>query len=601
MRGWELVERRCLAPLVGLFMAALVFWVSLVPLDLSVIRSLRLGEEVLARGWALPDDPRISAPRDPCWVHQGWLLDAGLALVFRVHGPKGVMLAKAGLVALAFSILFSLLGRKGTPLAWRALLVIGSFWLSHVGHFPPKAAADLLFMAASVYLLASGEGTKRRRWLLVPLVALWANACWGFVLGLAVAWVWLASELFLERDEGRPTPVLFLLLGLGVAGGATPQPFSALLAAPRAGADWMAPYFHLAAPKSLLTAFFGILTLILLSKGQLHKGLTLAWATSFVGALLNTEWIPPFAWTCGVTMGELVNSWARVPRSTGRAPSGAGLLWVKAKEVVLWSASVALAGSLAWAEGGPRQWAFRSEVYPGAAMAVIKAQGAGQRLLNEARYGDSLLAALYPATRPFLLQEFGSASPQVYRDYLRLLPPPNPNWARKAMGEARSWYPPKGVHREWREVLGRHGFEWVLLTPGSQLAQLLGREKGWGVAAADPQSVLFRKGENETAAVPPEGVYWPPPARSGVALGLEALKAGNPFRALWHLRGAAGQGDPVALWGSAQAYRALGRKAQALEALREARLADAEGRLGPMLEALDREILGSGPMSGEVP
>ncbi len=582
-----------MARIMGLGLAAFIFWLSLVPLDLSVIGSLRLGDEVLLRGRVPEEDPRISAPRDPGWVHQGWLLDAGLSSLFKAHGPKGVILAKAGSVALAFVLLFSALGRKALSLASRALLVTGSFWLSHIGHFSPKSSADLLLTAILVSSLASGHDRKWRRWILVPLMAVWANVHWGFVVGLLLALVWLVSDLSEIWHGGRGRrPLLALILGIFLACLVTPHPLALFGALPGASVDWVAPHFHLSAPRWMLVAFFGVMTLALLSKRQCHRGVMLGWMVSFAGGVSNAEWIPLFGWMTGLAIGESLGSWVGWPRTAWRFPPGSGPRWAKAQGVVVWVATAALALSMARPQLGPRQWAFRSDSYPRSAMAAIKGRGPGQRVLNDVRYGDSLLAALYPSSKPFLLGEFGSASPGVYGDYLRLLPPPNPNWARRAGERAHHYYPAKGVHRGWRDVLERYGFDWALLSQESQLAQLLGREVGWHVAVAEEGSVLFQRGAQEGTGHRLERrgpIRWD---EGSIARGLEALRIGNPFRALWHLKVPASQGDPSALLGSAKALLAMGRGDRALEALKAAREADSEGRMAAEIGQLEARIVG---------
>lgn len=601
MLGLEMAHGRWAIRIMGLGIAAFIFWFSLVPLDLNVIRCLRLGDEVVARGGVPEEDPRISAPRDPGWVHQGWLLDAGLALIFKGLGPKGVILAKAGAVALAFMILFSALGRMGRSLAWRTFLVAGSFWVSHIGQFSWKAAADLLLTGVLVSLLASAPGRERRRWLLVPLMALWANVHWGFLLGVVLASVWLLSDLCeIWHERRRRWPPLVLISAIFLACCVSPHPVAVFGALPKATADWVAPHFHLAAPRWVLAIFFGILTLNLLSKRQCHRGVILAWMASFAGAVSNTDWIPLFGWMSGMAMGASLGSWGWGAGSEGRVHSGSRPPWARAQGAVVWFGAVALAVSLAWAGRGPRQWAFRSEVYPRSAMAAIKAHGPGQRVLNDVRYGDSLLAAVYPSSRPFLLNEFGSASPEVYTDYLKLVPPPNPNWARRAVEGRHDYLPEKGVHRGWREVLDRYGFEWALLSQDSQLGQLLRHSPGW-LEVAREGCLLFRREAGASETHRAEGAASAIHPEVSKARGMEALAIGNPFRALWHFKEPASQGDPVALLGTAKALLATGRRGQALQALKAAREADSEGRMALEIGALEGQVLEANPREKEGP
>lgn len=234
-------------------------------------------------------------------------------------------------------------------------------------------------------------------------------------------------------------------------------------------------------------------------------------------------------------------------------------------------------------------------------METIKAHGPAQRILNEVRYGDALLATVYSSFRPFLVEEFGSASPEVYGDYLRVLPPPNPNWARRTGETAHHYYPPKGVHRGWREVLDRYGFEWALLSPDSQLGQLLRRSPGWRLEVEEKGSLLFRRGAEGTEAPFRDGEAPAVDAEVWTDRGIEALEIGNPFRALWYFRKPASQGDPVALLGTARALMAMGRKDQALRALNKAREADPEGTMAVEIGALEGRILSVNYPEGKGP
>lgn len=132
------------------------------------------------------------------WVNWSWLSDVGIYAVYSAN-PAGsaVVAIKAGLVALAFAMLF-LLRRPGSA-SWPWAVFVG---LAVVASAPFLSArpfvASLLFLAATLVLLYRGPwtaGSWRGPIALAGLFALWANMDGWFFLGPVTVALILLGEL----------------------------------------------------------------------------------------------------------------------------------------------------------------------------------------------------------------------------------------------------------------------------------------------------------------------------------------------------------------------------------------------------------------------
>lgn len=176
---------------------------------------LAVGRIIAARG--IPGSEPFSflgAPNG--WIGQQWGYEVGLARLVDLGGP-GLAMLVMGLVASAALLVTALAVPRGMDVAgWArasAMLLSGLVFGELVG---VRGQVISLLGCACVLLVVARwrDGSARAPWLLVPLVAVWANLHAGFVIGVFIP-VLVAATIAVWRRVDRahaPTASLRTLL-----------------------------------------------------------------------------------------------------------------------------------------------------------------------------------------------------------------------------------------------------------------------------------------------------------------------------------------------------------------------------------------------------
>ncbi len=170
-------------------------------------------------------DPFASTTAGVYWANPSWLADAAMYGAYQLGEGRALVVVKCLLVALLAGLFFRF-RRPGTwaaslaPVAAAAVLAIGPWLLLQ------PVLLSLLGVVLTLYLLErpallDGEAARRatrRRWLLVPLFALWANLDAWFLLGPALVGLYALGSLVARSGESaRERRQLFALTALGIA------------------------------------------------------------------------------------------------------------------------------------------------------------------------------------------------------------------------------------------------------------------------------------------------------------------------------------------------------------------------------------------------
>jgi hypothetical protein len=120
------------------------------------------------------------------WLSNAWLSQVMYAIAYPHHGWAGVVVLSALAIAIAVALLVHLLEPYVEP-AHRILLAMLALMLSwHHLVARPHVLALPVMVAWAGGLILSVDRRATPPWLLLPLIALWANLHGGFVLGLAL-------------------------------------------------------------------------------------------------------------------------------------------------------------------------------------------------------------------------------------------------------------------------------------------------------------------------------------------------------------------------------------------------------------------------------
>jgi hypothetical protein len=215
-------------------------------------RHLVLGRIILETGSVPTTNLLTHTFSDHPFINHHWLSEVMLTWLHGWFGLNGLILLKAGLMAGLVGVCVGLRPARRHPgILWLAGLM-AAILLGYRSHLRP----ELFTYAGVVGLLAIFEGIRRGRdrcrWLLLPLIWLWANLHIYFVFGLGMAGVF-----FLERVLTQPVPPprrwQELLWPLGMVGASllTPHGVAGLLYPFRILHEYGVPITENASPLAL--------------------------------------------------------------------------------------------------------------------------------------------------------------------------------------------------------------------------------------------------------------------------------------------------------------------------------------------------------------
>jgi hypothetical protein len=156
-----------------------------------------LGRTILAQGSIPAGVPYAAAPSVD-WVNVPVLGELVFHALEVVAGDRGLLLAQLVAVTAALTLLALGMRALGTPDAASALVLILVFFAAAPSFIIVRAQlfSLVLFCATLLLLREEARSPSRRVWLLVPLIALWANLHGGVLVGLAIVAAYLALDRF---------------------------------------------------------------------------------------------------------------------------------------------------------------------------------------------------------------------------------------------------------------------------------------------------------------------------------------------------------------------------------------------------------------------
>lgn len=202
----KLLDMRRLA-FISIFMVLLA---TLQLTDFDYFWHLKTGEYIVTHG-ALPSGDVFSFTHlGKPWVLHEWLFEVLLYGVFTWLGPLGVKLLTATLAMTALGITYALLRRLAISPSVALVLLLAAFIPFSPGISPRPQLVTCVFFASFLYVLLSYKYFQTPRYLLaLPLLmVVWVNAHGGYVVGIALAGLFVACEwanywIISERDAGQ--------------------------------------------------------------------------------------------------------------------------------------------------------------------------------------------------------------------------------------------------------------------------------------------------------------------------------------------------------------------------------------------------------------
>jgi hypothetical protein len=168
-----------------------------------------LGRTIFTQG-SIPTGVPYAASPSPDWVNVPVLGELVFHVLQLVGGDRGLLLGQLVAVTAALTLLALGMRAFGASDAASALVLILVFFAALPSFIIVRAQlfSLVLFCATLLLLRAEARTPSRRVWLLVPLVAIWANLHGAVLVGLAVA----AAYLGIERLRREPVVAVSVLV-----------------------------------------------------------------------------------------------------------------------------------------------------------------------------------------------------------------------------------------------------------------------------------------------------------------------------------------------------------------------------------------------------
>jgi hypothetical protein len=159
---------------------------------------VRFGLDILNMGHVADGPDPYSFTQDRPFIYHEWLGGTIMALAYHVGGAAGLAVLKAFLVLSLVGLVWFILQHKRPLWRWAGvtIAVVGSLPL--LLRLRPQLWT-LLGVVAVCRILTSES--RRARWLLPVIFALWANLHGGWVVGGGLVVVWTAVAFIQWRDD----------------------------------------------------------------------------------------------------------------------------------------------------------------------------------------------------------------------------------------------------------------------------------------------------------------------------------------------------------------------------------------------------------------
>jgi len=422
------------------------------------------------------------------WIAHGWLSGVLFYAVYSSVGLKALIFIFALLTAIAFWIAFK---RANSHPFIAGIATLVAVWtaLPNIGVRP--RVFTILFASIYLALLARfARGVKERWvWLLVPIMAVWANLHGGFFIGLALVgltavgmvfdyWAGALEEPASLRSRLRLLAVVFLACVLAVL--LNPygiKLYTAPVAVLRSSifqdlvVDWLSPDFHLPTARPLMLLILATTAVLALSPKR-PKPSEILFFLATVYATLKTQ---RNAIILALVSAPLFANYFQICLDSTRFGKYFGAARTSANQRLAVLFTIGMLLPLA---------AFaiklKSTVYSAPTQESLRVPVKAVEYLKQNGITGNTFTA-----------------PNVWGAYLLWAAPQNPVYI-----DGRDVYPDTFVKEfvdilfgrvDWRGPFDQRGVKIVLIEPDTLLARELGESPAWEKIYQDNMSLMFRR------------------------------------------------------------------------------------------------------------
>lgn len=462
-----------------------------VPADTDTWWHLRSGQFIVENRLIPTTDPFSHSRAGQLWIDHGWLAQIFWYGLYALGGWAAMALALAGLVTLAFWLVWRQI--EANVFVAAASMVLGAIVSSVVWAARPQLVSFVL-TAVAAYLLHRFKRHQGRLLPWMPLVMLvWVNSHGGFAIGFLLMLAYLAGETVNHLTGHRDDPVagwdrlkhlgLVMVICLGVVA-VNPHtwrmwlyPFQTVgIAALREFIqEWQSPNFHL----PYVQPFAVMLLLVLAAVARAGRradwtdlALVAMWAGWALFAARNIAIFglvvtPVLARYADLAWTGQWQTWGR-----GRPPFSGGAttpLMVKVNRLLLGLVVVAALVKIALPLAPAANLKAEQDSLPYAAVEFIRQNRPPGPMFNSYNWGGYLIFKLWPAYPVYIDGRTDLYDDAFIRRYLNVM----------VAGEG------------WEQILAQDGINLVVVEQKSILARFLARDPAWAKLYGDELAVIY--------------------------------------------------------------------------------------------------------------
>jgi len=207
-------------PLVVLVSAVLLLAMSLTVADPDLWGHLRFGQDTLAHGGPVRDDPYAYTTAPGAWVNHEWLAEVSFAVAYGALGVWGLSALKTLVCMVALGSIYWSARRHGSGVVGPVLVVVLAVLavLPHLRQVRPQIYTVALMTALLLVLRSYESGRQRWLWACVPIMMAWVNLHGGVLAGAAVLLAWYGGRVLSRLIVLRSLRPWRELVGLGELG-----------------------------------------------------------------------------------------------------------------------------------------------------------------------------------------------------------------------------------------------------------------------------------------------------------------------------------------------------------------------------------------------
>jgi hypothetical protein len=466
---------------------------------------IRAGQAILEQGHIILRDTYSYSAFGQLYRNHEWLTEVLMALIYNHGGVIGLKLWKFTCAALTFGFLAAGLSETGAGATVQLYtLMCAAVALMLEMQFRPQLFTYLLFAALLMILARHNYRGSARTWLIIPVMALWANLHGGFVIGIATLGTYTAvvgmQDLIAGKGLRRALRLVLITLAATLVTLATPWGINLWYEVIRPVfspairtliVDWHP--LTLALAEQWRVSHFGVLFYLFVlglmgcmavSFALSPKGgdlpLVAIAAVMSLAAFSAARNIPLAAIALTLPVARHVS--LVVGRLRERAAAqGVGFKAqpIRARVNQWMVGAVAIVLGISFGLFSPR---LRTpDIYPTGAVAFMQRHGLAGNVLNDFNWGEYLIWRLTPASKVFIDGRYDTVySITEINDYLLF------------------YFDRPGGSR----VLSAYPHDFVLIPPRSAAFRLMTNAAGWALVYRDENSALFARAGSPAANIP---------------------------------------------------------------------------------------------------